>query len=137
MQHIVKELRTLISHGVKKHPLPIKVGNSIRIGPVVIRQIKDKSFLLFDSANKETIGSLYSKHGALAVAKLYNENKSIDDVLNLDMKLQKHDTDARFYQHNIDKTSNQAKKELLDIRLSVAHDELRVITTKLEQIIFN
>ena len=137
MQHLVKELKTLISHGVKQHPLPVKVGNSIRIGPVVIRQLKDKSFILFDSKQQYQIGSVYSKHSALALAKLYNEQKDIDFVLTLDKKLQKHDLDARYYQHSMDKTSDMSKKDILDVRLSIAHDELRIITSKLEQIIFN
>ena len=137
MQHLVNELKTLISHGVKQHPLPVKVGNSIRIGPVVIRQLKDKSFILFDSKEQRQIGSVYSKHSALALAKLYTEHKDIDFVISLDKKLQKHDLDARYYQHSMDKTEDITKKDILDTRLSVAHDELRIITNKLEQIIFN
>ena len=137
MQHLVNELKTLISHGVKQHPLPVKVGNSIRIGPVVIRQLKDKSFILFDSKEQTQIGSVYSKHSALALAKLYTEHKDIDFVISLDKKLQKHDLDARYYQHSMDKTEDITKKDILDTRLSVAHDELRIITNKLEQIIFN
>jgi len=137
MQHLVNELKTLISHGVKQHPLPVKVGNSIRIGPVVIRQLKDKSFILFDSKEQIQIGSVYSKHSALALAKLYTEHKDIDFVISLDKKLQKHDLDARYYQHSMDKTEDITKKDILDTRLSVAHDELRIITSKLEQIIFN
>tara|TARA_B100000902_G_scaffold144207_1_gene141644 strand:+ start:5568 stop:5981 length:414 start_codon:yes stop_codon:yes gene_type:complete len=137
MQHLVNELKTLISHGVKQHPLPVKVGNSIRIGPVVIRQLKDKSFILFDSKEQIQIGSVYSKHSALALAKLYTEHKDIDFVISLDKKLQKHDLDARYYQHSMDKTEDITKKDILDTRLSVAHDELRIITNKLEQIIFN
>lgn len=137
MQHIVNELKTLISHGVKRHPLPIKVGNSIRIGSVVIRQLKDKSFILFDSKQKAQIGSVYSKHSALALAKLYTEEKDLRFVLTLDSKLQKHDLDARYYQHSIDKTEDELKKDVLDTRLGVAYEELRIITSKLEQIIFN
>ena len=137
MQHLVNELKTLISHGVKQHPLPVKVGNSIRIGSVVIRQLKDKSFILFDSKEQIQIGSVYSKHSALALAKLYTEHKDIDFVISLDKKLQKHDLDARYYQHSMDKTEDITKKDILDTRLSVAHDELRIITNKLEQIIFN
>ena len=106
MQHLVNELKTLISHGVKQHPLPVKVGNSIRIGPVVIRQLKDKSFILFDSKEQIQIGSVYSKHSALALAKLYTEHKDIDFVISLDKKLQKHDLDARYYQHSMDKTED-------------------------------
>jgi hypothetical protein len=136
MQHLINELKTLISCGVKKHPLPVKVGNSIRIGPVVIRQLKDKSFILFDSKKQEQIGSVYSKHSALAIAKLYNENEKINYILVLDQKIQKHELDARFYQHTIDKTKDDHKKDVLDIRLSVAYDELRAINNKLEQIIF-
>jgi len=137
MQHLVNELKTLISHGVKQNPFPVKVGNSIRIGPVVIRQLKDKSFILFDSKEQIQIGSVYSKHSALALAKLYTEHKDIDFVISLDKKLQKHDLDARYYQHSMDKTEDITKKDILDTRLSVAHDELRIITNKLEQIIFN
>ena len=137
MQHLVNELKTLISHGVKQHPLPVKVGNSIRIGPVVIRQLKDKSFILFDSKEQIQIGSVYSKHSALALAKLYTEHKDIDFVISLDKKLQKHDLDARYYQHSMQAAQDITKKDILDTRLSVAHDELRIITNKLEQIIFN
>lgn len=136
MQHIVNELKALISHGVKTHPLPIKVGNSIRIGPVVIRQCKDKTFLLFDSRNQDMLGTAYSKHGALAFAKLYNEDKDVSIVESLDRKFQKYDLDARFYQYSLDKTKNNVKKDVLDTRLQLAYDELRSITHKLEQLIF-
>ena len=137
MKNIVKELNNLISQGIKKHHLPVVMGNAIRIGPVIIRQRKDKSFLLFDCIEDKTIGQRFSKHGAIATAKLYNENKCINLVENLDKAVQKHSTDAKFYQHTIDKTENALKKDVLDVRLDISLDELRLVTKRLEQIIYN
>ena len=51
--------------------------------------------------------------------------------------MQKHSTDAKFYQHTIDKTENALKKDVLDVRLDISLDELRLVTKRLEQIIYN
>lgn len=134
---LIDEIKSLIDFGAKKYPIPYKAGNAIRLGPVVLRRRKDNTYILFDSIEQTPISTTYSKHGALALAKLYASKQNINPATELDRQYQKHDTDAMFYQHNYKVTVNDNKKELMENRLDLSLASLSSVVTRLEQIIFS
>lgn len=136
MNNLAIELSKLIETGSKKYPLPYKKGNSIRIGKVIIRAKKD-GFILFDCVEHEQICMTESKFGALAVAKLYIEDKDIDHALYLDRKYQKHHNDCAFYEHIINSAADNFKKDLAQVRLDLSEAHRSSIVSSLEDIIFD
>ena len=137
MKDLISEIKSLITLGLTKYPLPYKAGNAIRIGPVVVRQRKDKTYLLFDCKKDTAISSAHSKHGALAIAKLYNEDKSIQEAIKLDNSVGKYDADIMFYENSYNITNDDFKKDVLDARISVAQIDMDSTIDQLEQIIFS
>lgn len=137
MKNLINEIKSLVDIGLSKYPLPHKAGNAIRIGPVIVRQRKDKSFLLFDCKQDIAIGSAYCKHGALAIAKLYSEERNIDQAIKLDNVAGKYSADIMFYENSYNNTADDFKKDVLDARLSVAQVDMDATIDQLEQIIFS
>lgn len=137
-KNLIDEITTLVQTGTAKHQLPFKVGNAIRIGPVIIRpKKKTNTYFLLDSKDQKIIGEVYSKHAALAIAKLYNENKKINFAVALDQKIQKHEIDVMFYEHTFEKTTSEARKDVLNTRITVSKQQLDNSIARLEQIIFS
>ena len=99
MNPLIGELENLISDGLKKHPLPLVKGNSIRIANVVIRYSKSKGFLLFDCKKQIPLGTLNHKASAIGFALKYVKNNGYSKIFDLDDKLLKHHNDCMFYEH--------------------------------------
>jgi len=137
MQNLAKKLQTLIEKGTAKHPLPLVKGNSIRIGKVVIRYSANKGYLLFDVQEKEQIGLLHSKVGALAAAKQYNQNNDIDVIQFLDKKYQKHDNDCMFHSYFLRNTKDSLRKDIVEMRLEISQAHKNETSKQLESYIFD
>ena len=58
------QLQSIIENGIKNNPLPIKKGNSIRIGKIAIRQSR-AGYLIFDVEDKMKIDQMLSLRGAI------------------------------------------------------------------------
>ena len=61
MNPTVKELEQLITDGLRRYPLPMIKGNSIRIGKVAIRFSKNKGYILFDCEEKTALQFVKTK----------------------------------------------------------------------------
>jgi len=137
MNSIAKELKQIISTGTQKHPLPQKMGNSIRIGSVVIRYSKTKqTYILFDCMKQEPLGTMNSKYSALAAAKAYAEEQSISHVQYLDMQYVKHTADIEVYENILNKSNDSFRKDLAEVRLGISEAKLDNVLIQLEDIIF-
>jgi len=136
MENLTKQLSYIIDVGTRKNPLPMRKGNSIRIGIVAIRYSTNKGYLLFDCEQVKQVHLASSKPGALAIAKLYNAKQNYKDAIIHDRKYDKHDTDCMFYEHLIDSTSDNFKLDLAQIRLSVSESRRDKSYNILEGIIF-
>ena len=136
MENLTRQLSHIIDVGTRKNPLPMRKGNSIRIGIVAIRYSTNKGYFLFDCEQSKQVHLASSKPGALAIAKLYNAKQNYKDAIIHDRKYDKHDTDCMFYEHLIDNTSNNFKLDLAQIRLSVSESRRDKSYNILEGIIF-
>lgn len=132
-----KQLEHLINAGTKRNPLPIKQGNSIRVGKVIIRYSKNKGYILFDCESSSQIHLAESKPGALAIARLYNNGNDIVNAKMYDKDYAKHENDCVFYQHTIENTDDIFKKDLANVRLGVSIAYKQKAYKKLEAIIFD
>lgn len=136
MENLTRQLSHIIDVGTRKNPLPMRKGNSIRIGIVAIRYSTNKGYFLFDCEQSKQVHLASSKPGALAIAKLYNAKQNYKDAIIHDRKYDKHDTDCMFYEHLIDNTSDNFKLDLAQIRLSVSESRRDKSYNILEGIIF-
>lgn len=137
MNKIYNQLETIIYNGIKKTPLPYKKGNSIRIGKVIIRESKTKGYILFDCEQNAQIDVADSLRGALAISKLYINNKTFKDIKQLDRRYSKYYNDSIFYRASIKKTTNEFRKSLLEDRLDIAEATMNTLSMSLEDIIFD
>lgn len=130
------QLQSIIEKGIKDNPLPIKKGNSIRIGKMAIRHSR-AGYLLFDVEQQVQVDKMLSLRGAIAATKLYMANKDYHNVKFLDKKYSKYYNDCMFYQETCDKTTDRFKKSTAEIRLEIAEQEMDEVARSLESIIFN
>jgi hypothetical protein len=137
MENLTKQLSHIIDVGTKKNPLPMKKGNSIRVGTIAIRYSANKGYLLFDCEQSKQVCLALSKPGALAIAKLYNAKKDYRHAIVNDREYDKHDTDCIFYEHLISSTTDNFRLDLAHIRLEVSEARRNNSYRILEGIIFD
>jgi hypothetical protein len=137
MENLTKQLSHIIDVGTKKNPLPMKQGNSIRIGIVAIRYSANKGYLLFDCEQSKQVCLALSKPGALAIAKLYTAKQDYRNAVVHDKEYDKHDTDCIFYEHLITSTTDNFKFDLAHIRLEISEARRNNSYRILEAIIFD
>lgn len=130
------QLQSIIENGIKNNPLPIKKGNSIRIGKIEIRQSR-AGYLIFDVEDKMKIDQMLSLRGAIAAGRLYMKNKDYSHVKHLDKQYNKHYMDTMFFKHTIKKSKDDFKKDIVETRLEIAEDAMYDVATNLERIIFD
>ena len=130
------QLQNIIEKGIKNNPLPIKKGNSIRIGKIAIRQSR-LGYLIFDVEYKRQIEVMESLRGAIAVSRLYMKNKDYSHVKNLDKQYNKHYMDSMFFRNTLDKTNDDFKKDITETRLEIAETAMYDVANTLERIIFD
>jgi hypothetical protein len=131
-----KKLAHLIDAGTKLNPLPMRKGNSIRIGKVVVRYSQNKGYIIFDCEDNSQVCIARSKPGALAIAKVYNANDNMQDAVNYDTQYAKHDNDCIFYKHTNINTKSSFSKDLSSVRLEISKAHRESARKKLETIIF-
>lgn len=129
-------LNKIVEQGLKEHPLPIKKGKTVFLGNLIVRSNRSGHTVVDKEANK-TVAKTFSLRAALAVAKNYVQNKSIDLPIDIDKKYEKHYNDCVFYSHGIETTKSEYKKEVLECRLYTSHDEMQHLKTVLDRIILD
>lgn len=137
MNNLAKTLEEIILAGLNNTPLPYKKGNSIRIGPIVIRKSKTQGYIIFDCENQKSIATTFSRVAALAIAKHYKNLNKHTTIKSIDNRIQKYYNDSLFYKHTIDKTKDAIKKEITEDRLELANAQIQTAQSLLEDIIFD
>jgi hypothetical protein len=115
--------------------LPYKEGKTIRIGKMLVRRSTRHGYIIVDTEDNATVSTADTKHGAVAIAKASLGGHRIDQLQQKDHNASKHLNDAMHYSYIIDRTNDENKKLMLEIRLEVAKSELESINTDLESYI--
>tara|TARA_B110000305_G_C19206397_1_gene523722 strand:+ start:19 stop:432 length:414 start_codon:yes stop_codon:yes gene_type:complete len=136
MENLTKQLERIIDVGTRRNPLPMKKGNSIRIGIVAIRYSVNRGYLLFDCEHSEHICLAESKPGALAIAKLYNAKHDVCRAVQADKEYSKHENDCIFFEHVIENTNDSFKSDLAQVRFEVSEARKADAYNVLEALIF-
>ena len=133
------ELENLINNTIDKSFLPYVKGKSIRIGHVIVRETKVGFFLVFDTKENTEIAKMFCKTGAVALAKSIvskQNDAEIKIIKSLDDIISKNFNDAIFYKHTIKVTKDDIKKQVAQMRYSVARDATQHAKDKLDTFIY-
>jgi len=131
----VEELERLVNAELPRYDIPYKQGKSIRIGKTIVRKSQRHGYIVIDVEDNATVTTAFSKHGAIAIAKAYNEGKSYKEYLHLDKTVEKHFNDSVFYTHNISRSNDPFRIDVLQDRLDISQDIIECTTDRLENFI--
>lgn len=117
---LLNDLLKIIEENLDPSMFPYAKGNSIRIGGYVIRKNK-YGYNIFDLKNKQPISCVFSKTAAVAIAKNLAKGKNlVSKVESLDKIIEKNYNDAVFFNHSVQNTKDEFKKEISEMRLDIA-----------------
>ena len=134
-QKLAHDLKSLIDKGLEDVAVPYAKGNSIRIGPMVIRTSKHGN-LVYDTSTNKKVAHTFSKTAAVAIAKNYKTSEGIvNKCMPIDDTLSKHFNDALFFKHGM-RSCSPERYTILETRLDISLDKAYIARTKLEQFIF-
>ena len=85
-----------------------KIDSGTTNGKLVIRKSK-QGYFIFDVTENRRIAIFYSKDGALAFAKNYENRRNCEDIVNIDRRFEKFHVDSLFYKHTIDTATDEIK----------------------------
>lgn len=135
LNQAVNELENLVESVVPRYNIPYKQGKSVRIGKTVVRRSQKHGYIIVDVEANSTVSKAFSKPGAIAIAKAYNENQPLYEYEKLDTQLEKHFNDSVFYNNIIEKTQDEFTKGVMEDRLEISQESLHSAYTRLENFI--
>jgi len=135
---LLKDLEELLNDiTIDPTLFPYQKGNSIRIGQYVVRPSKRGGYSVYDCKSNARVAETFSKASALALAKSmakgYNEK---DYIMDIDLEIQKWYNDCVFYKHNMKKTKDLDRWDILSTRYEIAKDRTEHAKQQLDKIIF-
>jgi len=135
---LVSELETLINNGLDGIYFPYQKGNSIRIGPMIVRSNKKGFYLVYDTRDNSQVARTFCKSSAVAIAKTQAQGKNYKEtILEIDSRIQKHYNDAVFFKYTMKVTKDEFKKEITATRYDIAKAETETARNRLDQFIFS
>ena len=126
----ISNLKSIVDFELIKYSIPIEEKNTIRIKNTLIRPGR-KGFVIVDTIKNKTIAKTHTKIAALAVAKLYVDNKTYNSVFVFDNQIEKNTNDIEFYDNIIARTEDLEKKLNCQIRRSFACEQVDIAKSKL------
>ena len=133
---LIQELYDLINDNIEKYSIPHVDKKSIRIKQYIIRQNKNKNWLVINAKKNKKIGTYFSKTSAIALAKTLSENQNNKTkIRELDNIIQKNNNDNIFYEHIIKRTKSKIKFQTAIIRSELSNDKIHRALEKLREFI--
>ena len=124
LKEALKELEDIIETKLSDYYIPEFKGKLIRVGNYAIRYSKTKGYIIFDVQSNKLVSTTFSKVAAVAIAKNAQKNKSIKMIIRYDRVMEKNFNDIQFYNHVINTTNDEDKKQALEIRLECSKDTI-------------
>lgn len=130
LNSVLHDLESIVDFKVGKYAIPVADSSTIRIKNTLIRHSKN-GYVIIDTAKNKTVAKTFTKIAALAIAKLYVDNKPYNLVFVFDTQIEKNLNDMKFYDYVITKTNDEEKKLNCQIRRSVAKEQVDIAKSKL------
>jgi hypothetical protein len=135
LSQAVNDLEHLVESFVPRYIIPSVQGKNIRVGKTIIRRSQKLGYVIVDTKANTTVANAFSKPGAIAIAKAYNENQPYDQFEKLDQNLAKHYNDTLFYSNILENTKDELTKCVMLDRLELSQEQLDCAYTRLEKFI--
>lgn len=136
---LTQQLDEIVTSTLEEVALPYEKGNSIRLKHLAIRKHKN-GYKMFDCKTNSHICTMFSKTGALALAKTIvetNDDNTIRTIKMLDDKVAKYYMDAVFAKRSYESAKDYDKKEHSEILFDIAMDRAWASLEAIEQYIFD
>ena len=131
LKSALDDLKHIVETGIESHDLPIVKGNTIRIKNLLIRK-SSKGFVVVDISQNKTLGVMYSRIAALALARAYLREDNADEIQKYDSVIEKHSNDCHFYEYHLSKARSIEKVDIYNSRLDVSLDKIHSAKRRLE-----
>lgn len=136
MKDIVKVLEEIIDQHIDEVDFPQVRGNSIRIKHMVIRKSRN-GYLIYDTQDNKQVAKTFCKASAIALAKNLAKGLNVTEkVLQYDHIIEKNYMDSIFYKNTISKTTDEFKRDVIEIRFLDAKDRTESAKRSLDAFIF-
>lgn len=136
MKDIVKVLEEIIDQHIDEVDFPQVKGNSIRIKHMVIRKSRN-GYLIYDTQDNKQVAKTFCKASAIALAKNLAKGLNVTEkVLQYDHIIEKNYMDSIFYKNTISKTTDEFKRDVIEIRFLDAKDRTESAKRSLDAFIF-
>jgi hypothetical protein len=130
------ELETLINKVLPQYKLPYKNGRNVVIGTMLVRPSKKHGFVIIDRKNNSTVDVAFTKAGAIALAKCYDEDGNNNSQLKkYDQDANKHLCDTIFFRNIMNKSKDDDKIEIAETRFEISMMAFEQISNRLESYI--
>lgn len=135
LSQAVSDLQGIVENFVPRYVIPSTQGKNIRLGKTLIRRSQKLGYVIVDTKSNSTIANAFSKPGAIAIAKAYNQNQPYKQFEKLDQNLQKHYQDSLFYTNILEKSKDEFTKNIMLDRLEFSQEQLNHAYARLEKFI--
>ena len=129
---VLKDLQEIIEANLDPTLFPYRKGNSIRIGPIAIRE-SNKGYLIYNLKTNKQVARTFCKTAAVAIAK----SGKVDEIKRLDNEIMKHFNDCLFYKHTMKTSKNETSRFVAENRYEISSDKTHSLKQKLDGYIFN
>jgi uncharacterized protein (DUF342 family) len=124
LESVVSDLQKIINSNISRYPMPSRKNNTIRIKNVIIRESTKHGYIVINLETNRPITNMFSKTGAVAVAKAVIQNQSFTQIKNYDSILEKNSNDVQFYTHILSGNSAEDRKSCARIRLAISREKI-------------
>ena len=135
MTNAAETLKELVYSNIDTVLFPVKKGNRINIGSYSIKYSRGEYSIKCYRTNS-VVATTFSKAAALAIAKRLNKNERIEHILDLDHFVAKHASDCMFYEHTMNTTTSDVKREVTQTRYDISKAHERVTLDKIKKFIY-
>lgn len=136
-KNLVKELEKLINDSIDKSVIPYVKGKTIYIGKMVVRPSRH-GYAVFNTETNSLVSKTFCKTSAVALAKSLAHGKNFtSQIKELDHLITKYYNDCIFYKYTMNKTDDEIRREVAEMRYEIARDKTDMAKQKLDTIIFS
>ena len=136
MKDIVKLLEEIINQNLNEIDFPQVKGNSVRIKHMIVRK-SPNGYLVYDTKNNSQIARTFCKTSAIALAKSIAQGKDLKKpILKYDEIIKKNYIDSIFYKNTMNNTTDDLKRDVIEIRFLEAKFKTENAKQSLDSIIF-
>lgn len=134
---LIKDIEGVICRGLERFPLPLKKGNTVRIGHALVRPTRNDTYNVIDTEKRTIVATTNFRSSALAIAKQWSKGRNITVLVKkIDDQLLKHDNDIAFYKYTLNFGVEKEAKEAARVRYEISLARIENLMNDLKRHIY-